>query len=562
MKQLSALTILQTGRNVFLTGAAGTGKTHVLRQYISYLRDHSIFPTIVAPTGIAASHLGGMTIHSCFGLGPFDEEPGDLSLKKSLDRPGVKKRLKHMNVLIVDEVSMLSPVLFSVMDRMFRMAKESDELFGGIQIIFSGDFFQLPPVARGQERRYVWQTSLWEELELVVCYLHEKYRQKDPALLELLQEIRRGEVSEDSMNHLRRRYRKHPEGKGIITKLYTHNADIDRINYEALKLLDTDEYVFQYESYGTKGAIEKLVNNSLMQAELRLKEGATVMFVKNSQDGKFVNGTLGTIVGFSEDRLPLVETKQGVIEAERMEWKEEDDKGKTVASVWQVPLRLAWAITVHKSQGMTLDAAEIDLSKTFEVGQGYVALSRLRRFEDLKLMGFNHVALQTAPELLEEDIRMQTFSESYEAELESEDEANISIRKKENIVRCGGYFDVSSRPDTSAQKTSSSTYEFTKQLVDERYTVESIAKRRGLTVQTIYKHLAEIRTLYPDVDMDYLKPLPQVMKEIEVAVLAIRSSGVPDHFSQDGSVKKKVLFEYLSGRVGYDEIALAGLFIE
>lgn len=568
MKQTTALEILKLGKSVFLTGAAGTGKTYVIHKYISYLRDHGLFPTIVAPTGIAASHIGGMTIHSCFGLGPFDGEIDDTYLIKALSKQGVRKRLERMQVLIVDEVSMLAPSLFMIMDRLLRMAKEKEEHFGGVQLVLSGDFFQLPPVVRNAERQYIWQTGLWEQLELHICYLHKKYRQKDDALLTLLEEIRNGEVSEDSMNHLRRRYRRHPEGRELITKLYTHNADIERINNEALATLEGEHVTYAIEGAGNETKVAKIVANSLMQEELYLKKDAVVMFIKNSPEGRFVNGTLGKVTGFSEDGWPLIETRDGVIEAEPMEWKEEDDRGRIIASVTQVPLRLAWAITVHKSQGMTLDAAEIDLSRTFEVGQGYVALSRLRSFADLKLMGLNVMALQSAPELLEEDMRMQTLSSHFENVFETQEKEAVETAQKTHILQRGGYLEIRETsylgPLLKKEKKpkKESTLSLTRDLVLEKLSIEEMAKKRGVAPTTILQHLADIKAVYPDTDFSYLKPDPAIMKDVEIAVYELIKRGRAEDFSEMGTLKKKAIFDQLAGGLSYPEIKIASLFID
>lgn len=571
MKQETAIAIMKSGHSVFLTGAAGTGKSYVIHKYIKYLRDHGIFPSIVAPTGIAASHIGGMTIHSCFGLGPFNGEPDESYLIKSLSKQGVRKRLEKMQVLIIDEVSMLAPSLFTTMDKLLRMAKEIDSHFGGVQLVLSGDFFQLPPVVRNAQRQYIWQTDLWEMLELHMCYLHKKYRQKDDALLALLEEIRRGEVSEDSMNHLRRRYRKSPDRKDLITKLYTHNADIDRINSQALEELEGEQFVYPVQTAGTQAKVTKIVSGSLMQEELQLKKDAVVMFIKNSPEGRFVNGTLGKVIGFSEDNWPLVETKNEVIEAEPMEWKEEDDKGKIVASVTQVPLRLAWAITVHKSQGMTLDAAEIDLSRTFEVGQGYVALSRLRSFADLKLMGLNMMALQSAPELLEEDIRMQTLSDHYEEVFESHTQEDVEAMVKNHIIQKKGYVeirtssfldDVSSKQAKGTISKKVSPIELTRELVLKQLSVKEIATKRELKDNTILRHLLDIKEMYPETDFAYLRPESGILKDLEGAIFELKKRKKAEDFTERSTLRKKAIHDFLGGRITYYEINIAYLFID
>lgn len=440
MNQSTALDILKMGRNVFLTGAPGTGKTHVLRGYVRYLRDRGVFPVLAAPTGIAASHIGGMTLHACFGLGHVEHLPTPAYLKRALGKPLVRRRLSGMQVLIVDEVSMLSPVLFMTMDLMLRAAKGKDVPFGDVQVVLSGDFFQLPPVSRTREEiRYAWQTPLWEELALHTCYLHEVYRQRDGELLTLLEEIRCGNVSEGSMDCLRRRYRRRPEVTVEPTKLYTHNADIDRINAERLDALAGRPATFVAREQGPAEKTKKILSSSLLSTVLQLKVGASVMFIKNSPDGDFINGTLGTVVEFDEeDGYPHVETATGVIHARPLEWQLEDEEGKTEARVTQVPLRLAWAITVHKSQGMTLDAAEIDLSKTFEAGQGYVALSRLKSMEGLMLMGMNQVALLVDEQVSAYDEEMRRLSAFIEERFTAADALDIQVAQRGFLLGAGG----------------------------------------------------------------------------------------------------------------------------
>ncbi|EKE20469.1 MAG: hypothetical protein ACD_7C00567G0004, partial [uncultured bacterium] len=226
MKQDVALKILCSGENVFLTGSAGTGKTFVINKYIKYLKERGIEPAIVAPTGIAASHIGGKTIHSFFSIG-IKEYIDDGYINWLTRQRFLGGRLRDLKVLIVDEISMVSPELFSSMDRILKAFKNSEEPFGGVQIILSGDFFQLPPISKERkEIKFVWQTELWQRMGLRVCYLEEKFRQDDEVLINILEEIRSGEVSEDSMNVFRSRYKKKLANNFNPTKLYTHNADV------------------------------------------------------------------------------------------------------------------------------------------------------------------------------------------------------------------------------------------------------------------------------------------------------------------------------------------------
>ena len=571
MLQSTATDILQTGNNVFLTGPAGTGKTYIIKGYVSYLRNHGIWPTIVAPTGIAASHIGGMTIHSCFGLGLFEGMPNHSYLSKALAKQGVEKRLENMEVLIIDEVSMLSPTLFHVMDRLLQMAKRNEEAFGGVQVVLSGDFFQLPPVFKGGGmRQYVWQDELWDSLGLYICYLQKSFRQNDDALLDLLNEIRKDEVSETSMDHLRRRYKREPEGDFAVTKLYTHNADIDRINAEELQQLDGEKYSFNPEGSGKKDRVEKIIKNSLMQDPLDLKRGASVMFIKNSPDGRFINGTLGKVTGFDIDTgYPIVETKKSTITAAPMDWNEMDDSGKAVASVSQVPLRLAWAITIHKSQGMTLDAAEIDLSKTFEVGQGYVALSRLRSFAGLKLMGMNSVALKTAPELIEADVQMQRQSEECEEEFEMMGDDALRIAKKTHLIHHSGYLEEITFQEGTIDKKKKEkkekkepTAEVTKKLLLEKLSLHQIAEKREIKVSTVIDHLRSIRFSDASIDLSHIAPDQNIVDSVSRAISHLSENGDKDSISENGFVRKKAIYSYLKGECSYDEISLALVFVE
>ncbi|PID70223.1 helicase, partial [bacterium DOLZORAL124_38_8] len=324
-------------------------------------------------------------------------------LDKMLRRKYLHQRLKHLDVLIIDEVSMLSPAVFEMIDRVLRAFKKSTEPFGGLQVVLTGDFFQLPPVTKSRniELRFIFQTNLWESLGLKVCYLTETYRFEDESLLDLLCEIRRADLSEDSFDVLKSCYENQPDIGCEITKLYTHNVAVDDLNYQKLEALPGLSTNFFAKVTGAKTYHEKIFQSSLVLPHLELKRGALVIFIKNNYEVGFVNGTLGTVVDFDLEGWPIVETADGKeIVAKPMDWVTEDEMGKVKATVHQVPLRLAWAITVHKSQGMTLDAAEIDLSKAFEPGQGYVALSRIKTLSGLKLKGFNTMALMVDPLVL------------------------------------------------------------------------------------------------------------------------------------------------------------------
>ena len=395
MNQVVALQILKSGRNVFLTGAPGTGKTFVLLQYINYLRSSGVNLSVTASTGIAASYLSGSTLHSFAGLGILsdykEEFWEELSKKKYLIR-----KIKKTEVLIIDEVSMLSPQVFLIVDKILRLVKENDEPFGGIQVVFSGDFFQLPPVGtEDSKEKYIWQTDLWDSLDLGICYLDENHRSKDIEYNNILNEIRLGKLSSESENILYNKIGcKIPIDKDV-TKLYTHNIDVDRINSIELHKLNSVKKKFISAKRGNEKILKSFISSLLVPDVLELKLGAFVMFTKNNPDKGYTNGTLGKIIDFDlVTGFPVVETHDNTIVVKPEEWQREDEEGNMLASVRQIPLKLAWAITVHKSQGMTLDRAISDLSKCFVPGQGYVALSRVKSLDGLYLLGLSDTALK------------------------------------------------------------------------------------------------------------------------------------------------------------------------
>ena len=421
MNQQQALELLKLGNNVFLTGPAGSGKTYLLNRYIKYLRSHKVGIAVTATTGIAATHLNGRTIHSWSGLGVRDElTPADLAAMqrdKRLRRSYVKTK-----VLVIDEISMLAPHQLDLIDRIARHMLDPLQPFGGLQLIASGDFFQLPPVSTNQNNnigQFAYESHAWLNGGMTTCYLSEQHRQGNDPLINVLNDIRNGCAGEQTKVPLRTRYKKEPEGSSAAARLFARNINVDKLNLQQLDALPTDERVYPMTTMGYSALVEALKRNCVAAPELRLRIGAQVMFIKNATDGSYVNGTLGVVEAFdNDDDLPIVRTfNNRKIIAEPEQWSFEEN-GKVQAQVSQVPLRLAWAVTVHKSQGMTLDAAEIDLSDAFEPGMGYVALSRVRSLSGLKLMGLNEMALRVHPKVLAQDICFKQDSETSVAKLQ------------------------------------------------------------------------------------------------------------------------------------------------
>lgn len=433
MKQIDALNLLKMGHNIFLTGAAGAGKTYVLNQYIRYLKAHQVRVAITASTGIAATHLQGMTLHAWSGIGIKDQ-----LTSKDLENLFKDKRFLHRykktKVLIIDEVSMLHKHQLDMVDEIARYMTDSDKIFGGMQVILCGDFFQLPPVG-GTEKNFVFDADVWKTGVFTICYLEEQHRQKNDPLLTILNQIRSGTAGEQTKVPLRTRYKKEPEGTTKPTRLYSRNVNVDNINEHELSKLTSEEKIFSMETVGPETLINHLKKGCLAPEILRLKIGAEVMFIKNDPLGRYVNGTRGVIVGFEkdEDAYPIVKTfDRRTITAEIDEWILEDGQ-RVLAKLLQIPLRLAWAMTIHKSQGMTLDAAEMDLGDAFEPGMGYVALSRVRRLSGLKLMNLNEMALKVYPLVLEKDDSFQSASREAVESLRALTEQDIQHRHQQTL---------------------------------------------------------------------------------------------------------------------------------
>lgn len=547
MTQAEALDILKMGYNVFLTGPPGSGKTFLLNKYIDYLRKHRRKVAVTASTGIAATHMQGMTLHSWSGLG-IKEKLSEGDIRKLLKKSYLRKRFRDTGVLIIDEISMLHAFQFDLINQICQAFKDNLLPFGGMQVVCSGDLFQLPPVQREGEAEFVIQSNTWQNMDIKICYLEEQYRQRQNGeLLTLLNYIRNNEVDE-ACNLLLGREQGGELFSISPTKLYTHNIDVDVINNFELAKIDGKEFVYHMESRGNENIVTVLKQNCLAPEKLVLKKGAKVMFIKNNFDRGYVNGTLGEVIDFDENGLPVIETFAGKqIVATPSNWTvEEDDVVK--AEISQIPLRLAWAITVHKSQGMNLDAAEIDLSKCFLEGMGYVALSRLRSLTGLKLMGINDLAFLVNKEVLELDRILKRVSQEV-----AEDFRKMSFWEKKRKQRQFLHFlpRVNRTKEGSQERSKTiSTYDQTKTLVLEKLSIKEIARRRGLTEDTILQHLEKLVADGEEVDLEYLQPTKERFEKIEMA------------FQQTGTWQLAPVREILGENFSYQELRLVRLSIK
>ena len=397
----------ETNTSVFLTGKAGTGKTTFLRHIVESTPKESI---VVAPTGVAAIHARGSTIHSTFGLplkgfipvnDPVDHNIANNphSLGRHLRYRSDKRKLfTEMELLIIDEISMVRADILDAVDYALRYVRKNALPFGGVQILAIGDLFQLSPVVPREEwytmspyyaKPYFFESAAWKNLQAVTLELNKVYRQKNEAFLSILNRIRTGETIPEDIDMLNQRIIPKSEAPDIpdTIVLTTHNASADRINMRRLDKLEEKKYQF---SASVKGNFSE--SSYPVESSITLAKGAQVMFVRNdTEEGRYFNGKIGKVVAVDEKTVVVKCGEEPPIEVEPIEWenftyKVNDDQEieqEKVGSFTQYPLRLAWAITVHKSQGLTFDRIALDLSRAFAPGQVYVALSRCRTLEGL-----------------------------------------------------------------------------------------------------------------------------------------------------------------------------------
>lgn len=641
MRQSSALDILKTGQNVFLTGSAGSGKTYTLNQYIDYLRARRVPVAVTASTGIAATHMNGTTIHSWSGIGIKDELT-DRDLSNLSRKQFLADRLKDTAVLIIDEISMLHAKQINLVSQVLKHVRKNDAAFGGIQVVVAGDFFQLPPIgSKGETNRekFAFMSEAWLDAKFHICYLSEQHRQVSEAanggldLDDILNQIRRQEVTFEAIAALEATFDQNVDIKR--TRLYTHNLNVNSINDKELAALDGEMMRFTATSTGDSKLVETLKKTVRTQDDLVLKVGAKVMFIKNNTELGVSNGTMGELIGFAavkinddkdnnddliEDdsesiesdtdksikgkgkkapkdkdkpkvkkpttqKMPVVRLNSGrEVIAEPEEWIIEDETGDVLASYEQVPLCLAWAITIHKSQGMTLDAAEIDLSRTFELGQGYVALSRLKSLAGLQLLGMNDMSLQLDPLARGADKRFLALSDEADANYAMLDEESMTQAHEKFILKSGGTLNKSvidayanlqkkRREQQQAQldkkqklgnqvsDKSDSTLLATRILLEESLSIAEISQARQLSQSTIMRHIGELKSQDPSLACDHLRPDDEVMTAVGNAYVAIKVANNPNDFNDDGSIKLRPIFDHLKQSIDYNTIRLALIFI-
>lgn len=441
--QQRALNAIMRRHSVFFTGAAGTGKSYILKilqETMESLKKSNKI-SLTAPTGVAACNIRGLTIHSWAGIGQGSETIDQL-IGIVARNAHACKRWRETEILVIDEISMLSAELFDKLDIIGRRVRNNLAVFGGLQLVLCGDFFQLPPVRLGDSVSFCFEAKAWKELfadhpENIID-LKTVFRQKeDQSFLNLLNELRIGEVSPNTINILRAKVQeaqplteslsKQKLNKTIVrpTKLFSTNKDVDAYNLEELQRLadqhendaDTEPRVFIAVDEGREPYMTQLKAGTKAPQSLLLRVGAQVMLLKNLNTAEgLVNGARGTVIGFERSNgrsahypmLPIVKFDV-IVGSERHEVTEvlphdtwDVKNGDTIlAKRIQIPLMLAWAISIHKSQGMTIPLLEVSFNKMFEYGQGYVALSRATSLKGLTLRSFSHQAIRAHPKVQE-----------------------------------------------------------------------------------------------------------------------------------------------------------------
>lgn len=390
-----------SGKNVFITGGGGVGKSYIIRLFYENNFSDKIY--ITSTTGISAFNIGGQTIHSLLGIGLGNDTVGNLI--RRIKRYRKDQIWINIKTLVVDEISMLDPVLFDKLEEIARIIRRNDKPFGGIQLVLSGDFCQLPCI---QSDKFCFEATSWDKCIDKTHYLKEIVRQSDSEFVEVLNKIRVGVIDDNTKKLLNTRIKQPPteDEKTQIkpTILYPYNAQVDSINQQQLnKLMTANKESNTYylkKFFANENMKETIVSSSNFVEILTLTVGVQVILTVNLDvPGGFVNGSRGVVVGF-DSTLPIVKFISGTRTIDYQTYTNEN-KGKILYSLKQIPLKLAYAISIHKSQGMTIDLVVADLSRVFEHGQGYVCLSRVRSLEGLYLSGINYKKLTCHPKALE-----------------------------------------------------------------------------------------------------------------------------------------------------------------
>lgn len=395
-EQVYALEMCESGENIFLTGGAGSGKSYVIREFMQD-KDDKLMPTL-ASTGAAAVLLGGRTFHSFFGLGIME---GGLqaTLQRVLQDKRAAKRVRQIEGFVIDEISMIPGDALMVAEELARHARESSLPWGGLRVIAVGDFGQLPPVTRhGQKRDWCFLNDVWRRSDFQLCELQLNQRIHNNEFLNVLADVREGNVSERVRDFLQEHTKVHDEDHPG-TRLFPRREQSENYNQKKLSEINEDEVVVDSIYLGEQKYIDILGKSAPVPMQLKLKIGCRVLFLKNDAQKRWVNGTRGTLVHHEADHLIIRKEGGREVKVEKISFSLLDAEGNSKASVIQFPVNLAYATTIHKSQGATLDELWCDLGALWEPGHAYVALSRLRDPSGLHIVRWHPRSFIVDPEV-------------------------------------------------------------------------------------------------------------------------------------------------------------------
>jgi ATP-dependent exoDNAse (exonuclease V) alpha subunit len=396
-EQERALELLRSGENVFLTGGAGSGKSYLIRHFMQEL-DLKQTP-ILASTGAAAVLLGGRTFHSFFGLGIM-EGGVDAAYERASKDARLLNRLKNVEGVIIDEISMIPGSALMVAEALSQKARDSKLPWGGMRVISVGDFAQLPPVTRSGPRDWAFLNEVWKRSGFQVCLLSHNQRVQDDRFLDVLSDVRYGKVTSQVFDFLSEKVRPHDEEDSGI-RLFGRRDISETFNHKKLSEINEPEVVIDSIYLGSEKHIESLIKMAPVPQKLILKVGCRVIFLQNDPQKRWINGTRGNVTKIEMDKITVKKDQGREVAVDKSTFSLQDAEGNITATVIQFPLTLAYATTIHKSQGATLDEVWCDLRSLWEPGQAYVALSRLRTAEGLKLVGWNPRSIIVDPKVLD-----------------------------------------------------------------------------------------------------------------------------------------------------------------
>ncbi len=535
--QARALDMLEREGNIFLTGAAGTGKSFLLNRYLAG-KSTDVFP-VVASTGAAAVLIGGRTFHSFFGLGIM-EGGVEATVARAMRSPKLVRRLLAAACVVIDEISMLSGSTLQAAERVARAVRGRDEVWGGLRIIAVGDFAQLPPVTpSGQMKDWAFLHPVWHDSQFQPALLSTVMRTRDGDFLDVLNLVRAGVADHRVQAFLEERLVRDgeaPEG----TRLYAHRHAAEAYNLTRLAELVAEERAFPTVYEGSTQAVEAAKKSMPVPDVLLLKTGALVMMRKNdpSEERLYVNGSLGHVREIADDVLTIALLSGGEIEVERQKFSTLDGDGRELAAAWNFPVSLAWATTIHKAQGASLDSLIADLSSLWEPGQAYVAMSRVRSGAGLRVERWSASSIRAEP-------LVTNFYDSLAVEMERyvprpffapiEAEAEREPEEGESYVR--------TMVRASASKAKRRTADLLV-LVRERATLQEMAAATGYKPDRLPIHLEK---LLKQGEMFSLHHLVEDVPSLGT---------IREAFETCGLAKLKPVYDYLREEVDYDTLRL------